>query len=301
MSHRAPGRHRAPRFSALGTVFDDRSTPGLRPASGGPLTVGVAALSARPMTPSRVLGPNPTLRTTAALFLTGGLAAGVALPAGADPGASGNERSASGAAVHDWSQRTADEQAAQEEDTATPTSSGGRTASAESAHGSKTGDQDRAIEAAEAGKERAAKALTGRKSTRALAPRAATPKAVSAVSRPMRGRAGALMHASGLSGIRYVWGGTTTAGFDCSGFTRYVYRKAGVNLPRTAAQQQRAVRRVSTPSPGDLVFFGRPAHHVGIYAGKGKMYDAPRRGKSTGLHKIWSATVTYGRVAGVRL
>ncbi|WP_226913524.1 C40 family peptidase [Gephyromycinifex aptenodytis] len=107
---------------------------------------------------------------------------------------------------------------------------------------------------------------------------------------------GVVSIASSLSGISYRWGGTTPRGFDCSGYTRYVYRKAGVSLPRTAAQQQRATKRVSKPRPGDLVFFGRPAHHVGIYAGNGKMYDAPRRGRSTGLHKIWSSKVSYGRV-----
>lgn len=103
--------------------------------------------------------------------------------------------------------------------------------------------------------------------------------------------------AAGLSGIAYRWGGTTTAGFDCSGFTRHVYAKVGVELPRTAAQQQRFAKKTNAPRPGDLVFFGAPAHHVGIYAGKGKMYDSPRTGKTTGLHRIWSPNVTYGRVA----
>lgn len=98
------------------------------------------------------------------------------------------------------------------------------------------------------------------------------------------------------SGIRYRWGGTTPRGFDCSGFTSFVFRKAGVRLPRTAAAQQRATRRVKTPRPGDLVFFGRPARHVGIYAGNGRMYDSPRRGKTTGLHKIWSSSATFHRV-----
>lgn len=108
-------------------------------------------------------------------------------------------------------------------------------------------------------------------------------------------RSGVTGIAASLSGIWYRWGGTSTSGFDCSGYTGYVYRKAGVNLPRTAAQQQAATHRVGTPRPGDLVFFGTPAHHVGIYAGNGMMFDAPRTGKQTGLHKIWSKSVSYGR------
>ena len=43
------------------------------------------------------------------------------------------------------------------------------------------------------------------------------------------------------------------------------------------------------------MFFGYPAYHVGIYAGGGMMYDSPTTGKTTGLHKIWSSNVTYGR------
>ncbi|GMA20678.1 hypothetical protein GCM10025862_26990 [Arsenicicoccus piscis] len=101
--------------------------------------------------------------------------------------------------------------------------------------------------------------------------------------------------AAGLSGIYYSWGGTTPAGFDCSGFTSYVYRQLGVSLPRTAAAQQAALTPVSNPQPGDLVFFGSPAYHVGIYAGNGMMYDSPRTGRTTGLHAIWSSNVSYGR------
>ncbi|WP_409484868.1 C40 family peptidase [Arsenicicoccus dermatophilus] len=112
---------------------------------------------------------------------------------------------------------------------------------------------------------------------------------------PRAARGGILGTAASLSGIYYRWGGTTRAGFDCSGFVGYVFRAHGISLPRTAAQQQRATRRVSNPRPGDLVFFGSPAYHVGIYAGGGMMYDAPRTGRTTGLHAIWSSRVTYGR------
>jgi cell wall-associated NlpC family hydrolase len=52
---------------------------------------------------------------------------------------------------------------------------------------------------------------------------------------------------------------------------------------------------VSNPQPGDLVFFGSPAYHVGIYAGNGMMWDSPRSGKAVALRSIWSSNVTYGR------
>lgn len=130
------------------------------------------------------------------------------------------------------------------------------------------------------------------------ATRRTAPSAERRSSRPRAQKPGGhriLDAAASLTGIPYVWGGTSVRGFDCSGYTRHVYGRAGVSLPRTAAQQQRAVRRVRSPKPGDLVFFGSPAHHVGIYAGHGRMYDAPRRGRTTGLHRIWSSNVTYGR------
>lgn len=106
---------------------------------------------------------------------------------------------------------------------------------------------------------------------------------------------GVLGIAASLVGIYYVWGGTTPAGFDCSGFTSYVFRQVGIILPRTAAAQQAAATRVSNPQPGDLVFSGYPATHVGIYAGNGMMYDSPRTGFMTSLRRIYSSNVSYGR------
>lgn len=80
--------------------------------------------------------------------------------------------------------------------------------------------------------------------------------------------------AHSLKGIRYVYGGSTTAGFDCSGFTRHVFQQAGRSIPRSAAAQYSATSRVSRAQaqPGDLVFFslsGRGVNHVGIYLGGG--------------------------------
>ena len=73
-------------------------------------------------------------------------------------------------------------------------------------------------------------------------------------------------------GSPYKWGGTTTDGFDCSGFTMYVFQKAGVKLPhqsKAQAEMGQAVKKEDL-QPGDLVFFntsGQGISHVGIYLG----------------------------------
>lgn len=82
-------------------------------------------------------------------------------------------------------------------------------------------------------------------------------------------------------GYRYVWGGTTpSGGFDCSGYTRYVYAQLGYSIYRTAAQQMANGTAVTDLQPGDLVFFERTyatsaaASHVGIYIGGGEFIHA---------------------------
>ena len=133
--------------------------------------------------------------------------------------------------------------------------------------------------------------------TTARASRSATRVLVAqAAQDPAPPSAGVLGIAASLTGIYYVYGGTTPAGFDCSGFTQYVFKQLGISLPRTAEQQRQATTPVSNPQPGDLVFFGKPAWHNGIYAGNGMMYDSPRTGLKTALRAIWSSDVTYGRV-----
>ncbi|WP_338073537.1 C40 family peptidase [Kineococcus siccus] len=113
-----------------------------------------------------------------------------------------------------------------------------------------------------------------------------------------------LATAAQYAGVPYVYGGSTPAGFDCSGYTSYVMRQLGISLPRTANAQKGAAARIdrSQAVPGDLVFFsngGGRAYHVGIYAGGNQMWDAPRSGKPVQLRTIWSSAVTFGRVAPV--
>jgi cell wall-associated NlpC family hydrolase len=137
--------------------------------------------------------------------------------------------------------------------------------------------------------QRAAAAVSRSVTRKALS----APKATNPAPAPSSG--GVLGIAASLAGIDYVYGGTTPAGFDCSGYTQYVFNKVGISLPRTAEEQRQAATPVSNPQPGDLVFFGSPAFHVGFYAGNGMMWDSPRTGKTTGKHDIWSTSVTYGR------
>lgn len=87
-------------------------------------------------------------------------------------------------------------------------------------------------------------------------------------------------YASNFLGTPYQWGGNGPNTFDCSGFVKYVYAHFGVSLPRVASDQQGSGSPVSRGNlqPGDLVFFGSPAHHVGIYVGNNAYMHAPRTG-----------------------
>lgn len=95
------------------------------------------------------------------------------------------------------------------------------------------------------------------------------------------GRAGiALKYALKQIGDRYVFGSAGMTTWDCSGLTMRAFGAAGVSLPHSSAAQSRMGKPVSYKSlkPGDLLFYGRPVSHVGIYLGGGKMVHAPRSG-----------------------
>ncbi|MFM8937476.1 MAG: NlpC/P60 family protein [Actinomycetota bacterium] len=95
------------------------------------------------------------------------------------------------------------------------------------------------------------------------------------------GRAGtALRYAFKQIGDSYVWGAAGPIRWDCSGLTMRSYEQAGVRLPHSSRAQLGYGRSIARSNllPGDLVFFGSPISHVGIYVGKGKMVHAPRPG-----------------------
>nr|WP_279671705.1 C40 family peptidase [Flexivirga meconopsidis] len=98
-------------------------------------------------------------------------------------------------------------------------------------------------------------------------------------------------------GVPYVWGGNTPAGFDCSGFSSYVFAQAGKSIPRTATAQMFAATKVSSPQPGDLIFYGSSsyAYHVGIYIGGGMMVAAPKPGDVVKIQAVYGNPVAYGR------
>jgi len=83
-------------------------------------------------------------------------------------------------------------------------------------------------------------------------------------------------------GVPYKYGGTDPAtGLDCSGFVQRVYADVGVDLPRLASDQAKAgtpVASLASAQPGDLLTFGNPADHIGIYLGNHKMIEAPHSG-----------------------
>jgi cell wall-associated NlpC family hydrolase len=102
-------------------------------------------------------------------------------------------------------------------------------------------------------------------------------------------------------GRPYRWGAAGPRAFDCSGYTRYVFKKVVKRtLPHKANAQQRYGKAIakSQARPGDLIFIrsGGYAYHVGIYAGNGYMYDAPRPGTKVGKHKIWSRNYVVRRI-----
>lgn len=96
-------------------------------------------------------------------------------------------------------------------------------------------------------------------------------------------------------GVPYVYGGTTPAGFDCSGYTQYVFAQVGVSLPRTSSDQRYAGTVVSAADarPGDLVWW---PGHVGIYTGGGNHIAARQPGTALYEGPIYNSSAVFIRV-----
>ncbi len=103
-----------------------------------------------------------------------------------------------------------------------------------------------------------------------------------------------------FKGGRYIWGGTTPEGFDCSGYVQYLFKKHNINLPRTAWEQSKQGQTVQRDElqKGDLLFFltdkkrGIPITHVGIYIGNGNFIHAASKEKG-----IIISPLTHGSYA----
>lgn len=156
-------------------------------------------------------------------------------------------------------------------------------------------NQHEALMARVASEERARAAAAARAAaTRGTPVRPLTPlirqeAKIAAPPLPGSGNARAAL-AAGYSkiGTPYSWGASGPGAFDCSGFTSYAWRAAGVNLPHSSRAQYAATKRVAREDlqPGDLVFFGSPIHHVGMYVGGGNMIDASTYGKPVAVRSM---------------
>jgi cell wall-associated NlpC family hydrolase len=146
---------------------------------------------------------------------------------------------------------------------------------------------------------RSAATAPARPSAPAAAPAPAPAPAPVPVSAPNGRASAAIAAAMSRLGTPYRWGGTTPAGFDCSGLMLWSWAQAGVSLPRTSRAQQAYTQRISASQlqPGDLVFSGNPVYHVGMYIGGGQMIHSPQTGDVVKISAVRSGgSVTYGRI-----
>jgi cell wall-associated NlpC family hydrolase len=321
VAQNVPGRHRAPgRFSAISelkTIAKESAQPAVKgvaivAASGGLVATFAGPANAADTSSSVVAAPAAVGPQVGALTASNALSAiGYAKPALKQAAAKPvviedikvkTERAQQAAAEKAAARKAAARKAAAERAAA-------RKAAAEQAAAQQSAAELAAAEQAAAERQtttqRASRSTsTGTRSTatsRATSTRStstsrsASRPALNPAPAPAPSASGIVGIAQSLFGVPYVYGGTTPSGFDCSGFTSYVYRHAGISIPRTASAQQAAATRVSSPSPGDLVFFGTPAYHVGIYVSPGRLIDAQRPGTVTGNHSIWTTPSGYGR------
>lgn len=149
---------------------------------------------------------------------------------------------------------------------------------------------------------RAAQEEAARRSPGTAAP-APAPLVAPRPSAPSGGAAAgaetAVAEAKRQLGKPYEWGGSGPDSFDCSGLTSWAWRAGGKSLPHSSRAQYTATARVPLDEIqlGDLIFYGEPIHHVGIYAGDGRMVEASETGTPVRMASIYrSDMVGVGRV-----
>jgi peptidoglycan DL-endopeptidase CwlO len=147
-----------------------------------------------------------------------------------------------------------------------------------------------------AAREAAAQAQQSQQSSSSSAPTIVAPPPVSVPTGGTgAGHAAAASIALHYLGVPYVYGGASPSGFDCSGLVMYVYAQLGISLPHYTVAQWNATQPISSPAPGDLVFFNGLGH-VGIYIGGGRFVNAPHTGSVVRIDSISS----FGGYVGAR-
>ncbi|MGD9794986.1 MAG: NlpC/P60 family protein [Acidimicrobiia bacterium] len=131
----------------------------------------------------------------------------------------------------------------------------------------------------------------------AASPAPAPVRVVNPPPPPSPGAAGAVEQAMSQIGVTYRWGqDDPESGFDCSGLTSWAWGRVGVSIPHSSRAQFNSLARVEPEDlePGDLVFFGSPVHHVGMYFGNGQMVHAPHSGAVVSVASIYRRDLRGG-------